>query len=111
LGSIYLTHHREDIYPEPKKFKPERFLEQQFSPYEYLPFGGGARRCIGLAFAQLEMKLALVKILQSRELELVDNGEVKPQRRGLVTGPDRPIQMLVKSQRQVKSRSLESVAI
>ncbi len=51
LGSIYLTHHRADIYPEPKQFKPERFLERQFSPYEYLPFGGGARRCIGLAFA------------------------------------------------------------
>jgi cytochrome P450 family 110 len=111
LGSIYLTHQREDIYPEPKKFKPERFLEKQFSPYEYLPFGGGARRCIGLAFAQLEMKLALAKILASRELELVDNGEVQAQRRGLVTGPDRPIQMVVKSQRQVKSRTLETSAI
>src|SRR4028119_1003609 len=43
---IYLVHHRPDIYPEPKRFKPERFLERQFSPYEYLPFGGGNRRCI-----------------------------------------------------------------
>ncbi|MHC5829571.1 MAG: cytochrome P450, partial [Nostoc sp.] len=73
LGSIYLTHQREDIYPQAKQFKPERFLERQFSPYEYLPFGGGARRCIGLAFAQLEMKLALATILSSQELELVDN--------------------------------------
>ncbi|TAF09222.1 MAG: cytochrome P450 [Nostocales cyanobacterium] len=111
LGSIYLTHHREDIYPEPKKFKPERFLEQQFSPYEYLPFGGGARRCIGLAFAQLEMKLAIVKILSSLELELVDNGDIAAQRRGLVTSPDRPIKMIVKSNLQVKSRSLETVAL
>lgn len=111
MGSIYLTHQREDIYPEPKKFKPERFLEKQFSPYEYLPFGGGARRCIGLAFAQLEMKLALVKILSSLDLELVDNGEVKPQRRGLVTGPNRPIEMIVKSQHQAKSRSLETATV
>lgn len=111
LGSIYLTHQREDIYPEPKQFKPERFLERQFSAYEYLPFGGGTRRCIGLAFAQLKMKLALAKILSSLELELVNDGEVRLKRRGLVTGPDRPIQMVVTSQRQVKSPILQTTTI
>ncbi len=111
LGSIYLTHQREDIYSEPKQFKPERFLERQFSPYEYLPFGGGARRCIGLAFAQLEMKLALAEILSSIDLELVDNGEIQPKRRGLVTGPDRPIEMVVTSQRRVKSPILQTSTV
>ena len=112
LGSIYLTHHREDLYPEPKKFKPERFLERQFSPYEYLPFGGGTRRCLGLAFAQWEMKLALAKILTSYELELVNNSvEVRPKRRGLVTGPHRPIEMVIKSQRQITSRILETTTV
>ncbi len=107
-GSIYSVHQREDLYPEPKKFKPERFLERQFSPYEFIPFGGGARRCIGMALAQLEMKLILTKIVTSLDLDLIDNGEIKPQRRGLVTGPNRPIQMLVKGKRAV-NRSLETV--
>jgi cytochrome P450 len=58
----FLAHYREEVYPkpkksEPKKFNPECFLERQFSPYEYLPFVAGNRRCscIGLAFAQYEL--------------------------------------------------------
>ena len=97
--SIYLTHHREDIYPEPKKFKPERFLERQFSPYEYLPFGGGNRRCIGMAFAQFEMKLVLATVLSSWELELADSKPVKPVRRGLLISPSEGVRMVVKGKR------------
>ncbi|BAY95463.1 MULTISPECIES: cytochrome P450 [unclassified Tolypothrix] len=111
LGSIYLTHQREDLYPQHQQFKPERFLERQFSPYEFLPFGGGARRCIGMAFAQFEMKIVLAKILSSWELALIDNGEVRPKRRGLVTGPNRSIQMVAKKQHQLPSRALESSSI
>ena len=110
MGSIYLTHQREDLYPEAKQFKPERFLERQYSPYEFLPFGGGARRCIGYAFALFEMKVVLAKILSRFELELADNREVKPTRRGLVTAPNRSIQMVVKGERKVKSRTLEAVS-
>jgi cytochrome P450 len=47
--NIYLVHHREDLYPEPDVFKPERFLERQYSTAEFLPFGGGHRSCIGMA--------------------------------------------------------------
>lgn len=109
MGSIYLIHQREDLYPEPKQFKPERFLERQYSPYEFLPFGAGARRCIGFAFALFEMKIALAKILSRVELALADDREVKPIRRGLVTAPNRSIQLVVKGERQVQSRKLETV--
>ncbi|RUT03421.1 cytochrome P450 [Dulcicalothrix desertica PCC 7102] len=98
-GNIYLTHHREDLYPEPHMFKPERFLARQFSPYEFLPFGGGVRRCIGAAFAMFEMKVALVKILSECSLALTDNRDVKAGRRGLVTAPASPIKMVVTGKR------------
>ena len=83
IPSIYLAHHREETYPQPKQFKPERFLERQFSPYEYLPFGGGNRRCIGLAFAQYEMKLVLATILSRFQVSLVNKRPMRPVRRGL----------------------------
>jgi cytochrome P450 family 110 len=95
VGSIYLTHHRKEIYPDPDRFKPERFLERRFSPYEYLPFGGGARRCIGMAFAQFEMKLVISRILSSFELALADKRSVRPMRRGLTAGPS-PVRLVVR---------------
>ncbi len=95
--SIYLTHQREDIYPEPKQFKPERFLERQFSPYEYLPFGGGNRRCLGYTFALFEMKLVLATILSQVELELLDNRPLKSVRRGITFTPADGVKMRVKA--------------
>jgi cytochrome P450 family 110 len=81
--SVYLAHHREEVYPQPKQFRPERFLEKQFSPYEYFPFGGGNRRCIGMAFAQYEMKLVLATILSQFQVSRINKHPVRPVRRGL----------------------------
>ncbi|PSB01687.1 cytochrome P450 [Merismopedia glauca] len=85
--SIYLVHHRPDIYLEPQQFRPERFLERQFSPYEYLPFGGGHRRCLGMVLALFEMKLVLTTILAHYSLNLLENKRLSPTRRGLVFAP------------------------
>ncbi len=106
IPSIYLTHHREDIYPEPKRFRPERFLERQFSQYEYLPFGGGNRRCIGMAFAQFEMKLVLATIVSQFELALADRRPVKPVRRGFTVAPPSNMRMVVTQLRPQNTRIL-----
>lgn len=95
LPCIYLTHQREDLYPEPKRFKPERFIARQFSNYEYLPFGGGNRRCLGYAFALYEMKLVLATIMSQVELELLDNHPLKTARRGFTFSPAGGVKMKI----------------
>jgi unspecific monooxygenase len=107
---IYSLHRREDLYPEPKQFKPERFLERQFSPYEYLPFGGGNRRCIGAAFALYQMKLVLATVLSRFDLALADNRPVKPVRRGVTMTPAGGVKMVVKGRRQPREQTLQPTA-
>lgn len=97
-GCIYLAHHREEVYPEADQFRPERFLERRYSPFEYLPFGGSVRRCLGMAFAQFEMKVVLSSILSGFELALADTRPVRPVRRGLTSGPS-PVRMVIKAPR------------
>ena len=55
----HLVHRREDLYPEPEKFRPDRFLERRYAAHEWFPFGGGSRMCLGMAFALYEMKVVL----------------------------------------------------
>ena len=61
--SIYLTNRNPRVYREPDEFRPERFLDSAPETFSWIPFGGGIRRCIGAAFAQLEMKLILRTVL------------------------------------------------
>ena len=109
VGCIYLTHQREDIYPEAKKFIPERFLDRQYSPYEFMPFGGGVRRCIGEALAIFEMKLVLATILAKYDLALADKRPEKPRRRGVTLAPGNGVKMIIKGQRTKSKQGLDSV--
>jgi cytochrome P450 family 110 len=99
MPSIYLVHYHEDIYPQPHQFKPERFLERQYSPSEYMPFGGGSRRCLGYTLALLEIKLVLATVLSNYQLALVDNKPIKLQRRGFTLAPQGGVKMMMTGKR------------
>ncbi|PAX49059.1 cytochrome P450 [Brunnivagina elsteri] len=99
MPSIYLVHYREDLYPNPRRFQPERFLTRQYSPAEYLPFGGGSRRCLGYTLALLEMKLVLAMVLSKYQLALGEDKPVKLQRRGFTLAPAGGVRMLMVGKR------------
>jgi cytochrome P450 len=87
--SIYLVHHRADTYPEPDAFRPERFLaDPPSSAYAWIPFGGGIRRCIGAAFAQVEMEVVLHELLSSARFAPVGDAE-HAVRRAITLAPER----------------------
>jgi cytochrome P450 family 110 len=106
FGSVYLTHHRPDLYPEPKQFKPERFLEKQFSAYEFLPFGGGSRSCIGANLALMEIKLVLATVLLQYQLKLASDQPEKLQGRGVVLIPAKGVRMVVQGPRVRQEQEL-----
>ncbi|WP_138500691.1 cytochrome P450 [Nostoc sp. PA-18-2419] len=110
-GCIYLTHQRQDLYPQPQEFKPERFLERQYSPYEFLPFGGGARRCPGEVLALFEMKLVLATILCRYQLALADEQRVeKPKAIGVNYPPASGLKMVMLGKRQRPAKPQQFVA-
>jgi cytochrome P450 family 135 len=71
LPAIVAVHMRPDLYPEPEEFRPERFLDGGVESYAWIPFGGGVRRCIGAAFAQVEMRVVLREVLRRVRLRAV----------------------------------------
>ena len=84
----YLAHRRAETYAEPTTFRPERFTERRFGPWEYLPFGGGARRCIGRELALAELRIVLALVLTRATLEPLGSLPPRPRRRSVTVAPD-----------------------
>ena len=78
---VYSIHRDPEIWPNPEKFDPERFspeAKQSRDPYTFLPFGQGPHNCVGLRFAQMEMKLVLVRILKKFQFQLSPDTTIPP---------------------------------
>lgn len=104
--AIALIHQRSSLYPNPRRFDPDRFVGVRPAPWEWLPFGGGLRRCIGAAFAIYEMKMVLAAVLSRVEMRLESN-DVRTVRRSITLAPDGglPLVALERRPRKISLRA------
>jgi cytochrome P450 family 135 len=91
--SIHLVHRRPEIYPEPERFRPERFLERPAGTYTWIPFGGGVRRCIGAGFALMEGVAVLREVFAAYDVHAV--GADEPKVRNITSVPRRGARVTV----------------
>jgi cytochrome P450 len=89
LVSIYLIHRNETLFPDAGSFRPDRFVRSRPDTYQWIPFGGGARRCIGAAFAQMEMNVVLRTLLRDFTLEPTSERDERWHSRGVAYCPAR----------------------
>ena len=94
---ICAIHQDPELYPKPDRFRPERFIERSYTPYEFLPFGGGHRRCLGAALSDYQMRLVLATIVTGWDLKL--DGEDEDARHNIGMGPKHGVRMRVQGRR------------
>ena len=92
---IYLAHRRPDLWPDPERFDPERFVGTRIDPAAFFPFGGGTRRCIGAAFATYEMKVVLARILSRVTLQPAPGYRARLVRRSIAFVPSEGLPVVV----------------
>jgi cytochrome P450 len=97
--SILLLHHREDLYPQPFDFRPERWSDQKPGTYTWIPFGGGVRRCLGAALAMTEQRVVLETMARRLDLEAEDSEPEHAVHRNVTMIPARGARVLVRSRR------------
>jgi cytochrome P450 len=108
-GAAIALHRRPDLYPDPDEFRPERFLGEHVpGTYEWTPFGGSVRRCIGASFAMLEMRIVLAALLAERRLEPVDEQPEPVRRRSVVLAPGNGAEVRAPRRRATRPVSVDA---
>ena len=102
MPCIHLAHRRAESWPEPDRFRPERFLGLKVDPYTWFPFGGGVRRCLGMAFALYEMKVVLGVTLLRAQLSLATREPLRVGRRGVTLAPAAGTPVTLEARRPLK---------
>ncbi len=97
--SILLVHHREDLYPRPFDFLPERWIGRKPGTYEWIPFGGGIRRCLGAALAMAEQRVVLEAMARRLDLEADDPAPERALHRNVTMIPARGARVVIRSRR------------
>lgn len=97
--STYLAHRRPAAFKDPEVYEPKRFVGKKVAPQEFFPFGGGVRRCIGMAFALYEMKMVLARVLTRLDLRLAEPGPVPMRRRSVTIAPARGLRLVARRRR------------
>jgi cytochrome P450 len=97
LMSILLIHHREDVYPDPFAFRPERWRDRKPGTYDWIPFGGGIRRCLGAALAMAEQRVVLTAMARRLDIEADDPAPERAVHRNVTMIPSRGARVVVRS--------------
>ncbi len=96
--SQFVTHHMPELYPEPERFLPDRWINASVSPYGYLPFGAGAKMCIGAPLAMMTLRTVLPTILKRYRLRVVPGCEINGKIVSTMLGPTTPVPMVIADQ-------------
>jgi len=87
IVSLVQLHENPEVFPDPERFDPQRFIDARPNTFAWVPFGGGTRRCVGAAFANMEMDIVLRTVLRHFTIQTTDAPDEKWHSRGVAYTP------------------------